>query len=214
MSDVYREPTGNYGIATYLDGGEVIDKARNLLAGLSDSSGVSLADRAIWASMRRAATSGEALGAKEVKKDYYVASADFKKYAHTKWHIFSESGSTELTIEFFGYHIPLIRFDTKFGKDGRVETHVKRSSPKAVLDHAFVSEVKSGHIGLFERETDDRLPIRQLLGPAIPQMIDANDGLKERIGEKLIETFNKRLEHEIDFRLGKLLKAAEGGSEK
>lgn len=199
MSDVYREPTGNYGVATYLDGGEAVDRARKLLAGFGEE-----ADKAIYAAIRRAAAYGERYGASEVQKDYHVKQETFKHYAHTRWHIDSSGGTTQLSVDFFGYHIPLARFDVKYTGEGRIAGHVKRSTPRVEMKNAFAAEMGNGRVGFFERKTDKRLPVRELLGPAIPQMVGANEGLKERIGERLLDTFNKRIDHEVDYRLKKL----------
>ena len=57
----------------------------------------------------------------------------------------------KVTFGYRGNVIPLIKFDTKFGADGKVHTRVLRSSAQQVLDNAFVPHV-GGHTGVFERE--------------------------------------------------------------
>lgn len=74
---------------------------------------------------------------------------------------------------------------------------VKRSSTKTALDHAFVRSVARGHTGVFERVGDDRLPIREFLGPSVPQMMSYNENLQEAIAEHTKETFEKRFDHEV-----------------
>ena len=74
---------------------------------------------------------------------------------------------------------------------------VKRASTKTVLEHVFTATMKSGHTGLFERVTDKRFPIEEKMGPSTPQMMDYNDDISQEIGDKIRDTFDARLEHEI-----------------
>ena len=54
----------------------------------------------------------------------------------------------------------------------------------------------SGHIGLFERYGSSRLPIKQMLGPSVPQMIGANPTLANTVGDNVRKVFEERMEHE------------------
>lgn len=198
MSDVYsmRRSDIKSGIGVYLvdDIGEgSIDRATKLLAGIPHA-----ADKAIGSAIKRAATSGEAYAAKAVRNEYYIGASDFKAYTKSKRHIITQNGETTVDIEFKGFHIPLLKFDTKVGKDGKVSTRVKRSSPRTVLDNVFKQTVGThGHEGVFERLTEKRLPIEEKLGPSTPQMMSYNDDLSQDIGDKVRETFEQRLEHEV-----------------
>ena len=56
-----------------------------------------------------------------------------------------------------------------------VTVRVKKSTGRTRLQHVFVAQMKSGHIGLFEREEGaDRTPIHQLYGPSVPAMLKEN----------------------------------------
>lgn len=198
MSDVYSmsRPDIKSGIDVFLTddvgGGSSIDRVQKLLAGIPHG-----ADKAIGSAIKRAASSGEAYAAKAVSKEYYISSGDFKKYTMSKRRIIT-SGGTTVEIEFRGYHIPLKKFDTKVGADGRVTARVKRSSGKTVLDHVFEMTVGThGHEGVFERLTGKRLPIEEKLGPSTPQMMSANDDVSQAIGDKVREVFEERLDHEV-----------------
>lgn len=65
--------------------------------------------------------------------------------------------------------------------------------------HAFLAQMASGHLGVFERNTKARLPIHELMGPSIgkvfakytAQMIAAADA-----------SFETTLDHELQFRQG------------
>lgn len=200
MSDVYSmtRSQNHAAITTFITddiGGSTgsVKRAEQILAGFPHG-----AEKAIGSAIKRAATSGEATAAREVRKSYYIKASDFTKYTKSKRHVVSTSGGTEVDIYFQGYHIPLLRFDTVVGADGLVKARVKKSSTATQLYHVFRREVgKHGHIGLFERVTSKRLPIEEKLGPSTPQMMEANDDVAQAIGDKVREVFEQRLEHEI-----------------
>lgn len=199
MSDVYSmtRSQNHAGITTFLTddiGGSTgsVKRAELLLAGIPHG-----AEKAIGSAIKRAAISGEAMAARKVRDFYYIKAGDFKKYTKSKRHVVSTSGGTEVDILFQGYHVPLLRFNTTVGADGLVRARVKKSSTAQVLNHVFRQKVGHDHIGLFERITQKRFPIEEKLGPSTPQMMEANDDVAEAIGEKVRETFEQRLDHEI-----------------
>lgn len=169
-----------------------IARAQLLLAGIPHA-----ADKAIGSAIKRAATSGEAYAARAVGKFYYVKAGDFKHYTKSKRRITTTAGETTVDIEFRGMHIPLLKFQSKVGKDGLVHAKVMRSSNGAVLQHAFRQKVGNNHYGLFERVGDTRYPIEEKFGPSTPQMMAANDDVSQEIGDKVRDTFDQRIEHEI-----------------
>lgn len=198
MSEIYSMSRQSIksGISVFLvdDVGDgSIDRAMKLLAGIPHG-----ADKAIGSAIKRAATSGEAYAAKVIRKEYYIGAGDFKSYTKSKRKIISGNGATTVDIEFKGHHIPLMKFSTKIGSDGRVTAHVKKSSSGGILDHVFVQGVGThGHVGIFERTTNKRLPIEEKLGPSTPQMMSYNDDVSQEIGDKVRETFEQRIDHEI-----------------
>lgn len=195
MSDVYRMPheTGkNVADVTLVDdiGSKSIDRAKKILAGFPRG-----AEKAIGSALKRAAQSAEAYAAQAVGKEYYVKAGDFKSYTKTKKHYTTTAGSTSAEIEFCGYHIPLIKFDTRVSRDGRVVTRVMRSSERSTLDHVFSA---SGLLmSDYMRELEKRLPVQELFGPSTVQMMSSNDDVEQEMGDKLREVFDSRLEHEI-----------------
>lgn len=198
MSDVYSMTRADMknAVGVFLTddiaGSSSIDRARQVLQGIPHA-----ADKAIGSAIKRAATSGEAYAARAVGKFYYVKAGDFKHYTKSKRRIYSSNGSTQVDIEFLGRHIPLIKFDTRVGADGTVRTRAKRSSSQEILSHVFWQRVGNQHNGLFERVGTSRLPIEEKFGPSTPQMMSANDDISQAIGDKVRETFDNRIEHEI-----------------
>ena len=177
-------------------GQDSIERAKALLTGISKG-----AEKAINSALKRAAKSGESYSSKVIREEYLVSAGDYKKYSGSKSSINSDFMGTSIQIKFSGHHIPLLRFDSKANASGIVSARVKRSSTRTVLDQAFVGVVnnrdESSHAGIFERRTSKRLPIEEKFGPSIPQMLSANDDIKERINDKVRDVFDERLNHEI-----------------
>lgn len=199
MSDVYSMPRAEMksavGVFVTDDVGESsgkLDRAIKLLAGFPHA-----ADKAIGSAIKRAATSGEAYAARAVGKHYFVKAGDFKHYTESKRKIHTSGGETVVDIEFRGRHIPLLKFKTSVSSNGLVRAQVKRSSNSDILSHVFKQRVGNQHTGVFERVSKERLPIEEKFGPSTPQMMSANDDVSQEIGDKVRETFDKRIEHEI-----------------
>lgn len=182
------------GLSVLVDdiGDGTLERAYRLLAGIPKG-----ASKAISSAIKRAATSGEAFAAKEIRKEYHIKAGDFKKYTRTERKYVRGATGTTVDVVFRGYHIPLIRFDTRVSRGGIVTARVKRSSVKQVLENAFVQTMPGGHVGLFERVSDARMPIREFFGPSVPQMLSANEDVEQAMGDHIRETFDDRLEHEI-----------------
>lgn len=83
----------------------------------------------------------------------------------------------------------------KKGKKAIVKVAVKKTGYKP-LRKAFIANMK-GNVGIYERTTKKRFPIKKLMGPAIPQML-GTETVSRHIEEKAQETLSKRFEHEID----------------
>lgn len=196
MSNYYSIPTGmshDGGIHVWVDeiGEGSIDRARKLLAGYPHGF-----EKAVGSAIKRAANAGEAYAARAVNKEYVLNVGDFKKYTKSKKRYYTSGGCTTVEVEYRGVHIPLLKFDTRMSGSGRVTTRVKRASARKILDHAFHATV-GGHTGIFERETERRFPISEIVGPSGPQMMTANEQLNDEIGEKIHEVFDARIDHEI-----------------
>lgn len=169
-----------------------LDRAAKLLAGIPGG-----IEKAAGAALTRAAVSGRASAAREVNKQYTLKTADFKKYTKSYQHIQRSVGEISVSIEFRGYHIPLIRFNSRVGQNGLYTVNVKRDNVGQTFKHVFRAEMKSGYIGLFERYGKGSLPIEQKMGPSVPQMMSANEKLPDAVGEQVRRTFEDRMEHEI-----------------
>lgn len=62
---------------------------------------------------------------------------------------------------------------------------------------AFIAIMKSGHQGIFRRISNASLPLKQLYGPSVPQMIQNKQSMK-KIEEDARDTLQKRIDAEIN----------------
>ena len=53
------------------------------------------------------------------------------------------------------------------------------------------------HRGIYERVGAKRFPVRELYGPSTVQMMHANERVMDKIEEKMAETYEKNIDHEI-----------------
>ncbi|WP_238649758.1 phage tail protein [Paenibacillus piscarius] len=105
-----------------------------------------------------------------------------------------------------GGNIPIVKFRTNpkalGGKKPRVlKAAVKRAGGNKAIDKAFIARMSSGHIGIFRRTARPRLPVEEIYGPAVPVMLN-NPGVTEHLENVAVEEMDKRMEHELNRRLG------------
>ena len=184
MSDQIRVFIGEEGDAQ-------VNRAGKILAGIPGG-----AYKAVGSAFARAAAAGKTVAARAVVKDYAITQSTFKANVKNINHFRHDGSSIEVVFGFRGSVIPLIRFDTTYMEDGHVQTRVKRAGTKSQLDNAFVAQV-NGHTGVFERLTSKRYPIKELYGPATTQMMYSDEAVLDAVEEKVQETYEKRIEHEI-----------------
>lgn len=150
--------------------------------------------KAVGSALKRAGDAARTQAAKYASEEYAISQSTFRNHVRYTNHF--DSSKAEVTFGFKGYVIPLIEFDTRYGSDGRVTTRAKRSGTAAALEKAFVAQVH-GHTGVFERETEKRLPIKQLYGPSAAHMMYESEEVVDKMDETVRATYEKRIEHEI-----------------
>lgn len=74
---------------------------------------------------------------------------------------------------------------------------MNKNAGRHVLKHAFLAQMRSGHKGVYTRESGaPRLPIRELYGPAIVEVAqDHLDEAARKAQDKLLDVFR----HEYEF---------------
>ena len=170
-----------------------IERAQKLLAGIPGG-----VYKAVGSALSRAASSARSAAKKPVTDQYTLSQSEFSAQTKTINH-FQRGGDGTLSIVFGfrGNVIALTRFLTGISADGRITTRVKRTGAQEALDNAFYAQM-GGHTGVYERLGADRFPVRELYGPATPQMMYSNEDIMDAIEEKAASTYAARIDHEID----------------
>lgn len=144
---------------------------------------------------------------KETSQRYYISSSDVKKTVRV---VKATKGSLKAAAISSGEGIALSKFKVSPNTPVRYRgasrspkvyrAGVKKSGGVKPLDgnpKSFVAVMKSGHTGVFTRKTGDSLPIRQLFGPSVPQIVK-NEDIMSKINTEASETLQKRIDAEIN----------------
>lgn len=167
-----------------------LDRVNAILAGIGNGSG---AFQAIGAAMKRAAKAGEHEAARIASESYNITQGSFREHCRISTKLEGDHGGvTKIEMIFAGAVIPLIEFK---GTSGSI--HGVRVSPKmggGQLRSAFIKEIYSD--GVWERVGRKRFPVEQKYGPSTGHMMQ-DDGVSEKMTNKIVEVFDSRIEHEI-----------------
>ncbi|MFD2087837.1 phage tail protein [Brevibacillus brevis] len=147
--------------------------------------------------MNRALSSGKTEAAARVRDTYLVRKRDVSETMELKK---ASANDLDGSLESKGHVMPLIRFRVtpKSPQPGRkkpILAQVLRAGGKSPIPGAFVAKVRNV-ASVYRRTTPKRFPIKGLYAPAVPQMLD-NEKVRKSIQNKMLETLDKRLEHEI-----------------
>ena len=169
-----------------------LDKATRLLAGINGG-----VYKAVGSALTRAAAAGKTAAKQPVTKEYTISQSEFLARTRNINHFVRETGGgLSVVFGFRGNVIPLMKFSTRVNSSGQVVTQVKRSGSAATLDRAFSAQM-GGHRGVYERIGPSRFPVKELYGPATPQMMYSNEEVTDEIERKVADTYEKRIDHEI-----------------
>lgn len=195
MSDVTNERTKHavYAGITVDIAEDSLDRVQKLLAGISGGW-----QKAVGSALSRAAAAGRTEAKKPVLAEYAIDQNTYLRETRTINHFERNTdGSISVAFAFAGYVIPLLQFNTSVDSSGRVVTQVKRNGAAETLNHAFKAQM-GPHIGIYERTGASRFPVKELYGPATPQMMYSNETVMDAVEEKMADTYNRRIEHEVD----------------
>lgn len=172
-------------------GGRSLDRVNKILAGVSGG-----AIKATSSALKRAGDTAKTRAGQFAAAEYAISKGDFMRNVTVKSHVKSESGGVaSMSISYAGHLLPLLTFNTKFSKEGRVQTQVKRNGGAATLQHAFVASI-FGPVAVFERVGSHRFPVEQKFGPSTGHMAQ-NDEVIKNMDETIRRTYEMRIEHEI-----------------
>lgn len=147
--------------------------------------------------LNRATANAKTNAVKKVREEYIIKAKDVRDTIKvTK----ANRKSLGAVVSSTGGHIPLIKFKVS-PKTARpkkqpkiLKAAVKKDGLKEVIG-AFVANVNGDKV--FKRTSRSRLPIEQLFGPAVPQML-GNVDIKTYVETEAMKTFNRRLDHEMN----------------
>ena len=199
-------------------GAEKFQKAEQMLADVPGGM-----DRALKSATKRAVSFLRTQSTKEIRQRYDITRKDIRAEQNIRVNYRYFNG-IEARVSFRGNKIPLWRYGGSSPKTPTVNPdktvmaivngnlrpvhpgiaaagHQLVSTSPTTFSRAFVAQMKSGHIGIFERTggktaTGDA-EIKELMGSSVPQMV-GDDEVKERLGDQAMEKFEERLMHEVD----------------
>lgn len=189
-------------------------------------------ETAMGSTIRRTRDHVRSISTSEVVKEYAITRANVRAEQNVRLKSRKSPGEFAAEILYSGRKIPLSRFEVSpaapqpasyrvpvyFRKTDTwamlppgtpVRARQLRDNPMQSFQNAFVAQMKSGHIGVFERHKengkyDGRLPISgnhgtggQFLGSSVAQMLDRTE-VKESIAADAQENFNKNMSHEVE----------------
>lgn len=172
---------------------ETIERTQTLMAGIPKG-----AERALSSAINRGLSHTKTQAFKQVKTVYAVKQSALNEATTTKAQRAS-TGNLAGYISFSGVKIPLYKFQVTPKAPGtgkKVRAGVMKGGG-ATFDNAFIAEMKSGHIGIFERITSKRLPIEEKMGLSAAQMVK-NEVIMDQLTKEAQEKVDERLKHEID----------------
>ena len=194
MSDIVRSEGqhSTYAGLTVDIAEDSLDRVTKLLAGINGG-----IYKAVGGALTRAAAAGKTAAKQPVTREYSISQSEFLSQTRNINHFVRDTGGgLSVVFGFRGNVIPLIKFNTRVNNSGQVVTQVKRFGAAATLDRAFTAQMGE-HRGVYERVGVKRFPVEELYGPATPQMMYSNEEVTDEIEAKMVETYEKRIDHEI-----------------
>lgn len=153
--------------------------------------------KAVGSALTRAANAAKTEVKRAVAQEYTISQSTFLQRTRNVNHYETDAaGGVSVVFGYAGNVIPLMQFSTSVDGGGRVRTQVKRSGTPEALDSAFRARMGS-HEGIYERIGPDRFPVRELYGPSTPQMMYSNEAVMDAVENKVVEIYEKRIDHEI-----------------
>lgn len=189
---------------------ETMERAQKVLAGIPKG-----AERAFSNAINRALAHTKSQAFKEVRQVYAVQQKDLDSATATRVQKAS-TGNTVGYVLFSGVKIPLYKFNVSPSepkKSKNIKAGLRKGSWTA-FDHAFIAQMDSGHIGIFERTGEQGIESRlaktkdgkgtkhtetisQIMGLSGAQMIQ-NGEVEDHLSQEAQEKFEQRVEHEIN----------------
>lgn len=170
---------------------DTIDRISNLLVEVPNGT-----ERAMASAANRAIAKAKTESFKGVTKEYKIKRNVIAEY--TKDSIKNATTSDLCaTLIFAGQQIPLYKYSlTKPKYPGGGKVFAGQKTARA-FEEAFIAQMSSGHIGIFQRTGKARKPIEQKMGSSMRSMV-SNAVVMDQVYKEAQETFDNRLEHEVE----------------
>jgi hypothetical protein len=159
--------------------------------------------KSVYSALNRTSQRLKTESGRKAKETYIV-----KSKAVTDQVVLKRGSVSNLSSElrWKGGNIPLLQFRTNpkspsAKRPRALKAAVKREGGNKKVGGAFLARMSSGHIGVFRRSSRRRLPVEELYGPAVPVMLN-NPEVTEHLERVAVEEMDKRIEHELNRRLG------------
>lgn len=199
-------------------GQAAIERAKALLAGIQGG-----VDKAMKASMSRTVDRLRRDSNQAIREKYDISDEGIRAEKNVRVR-YSYQNGVQATVTFSGRKIPLYRFGGAYPKvptqdiaAGKKPVMVKGAwtmqyqgvaarghqfqdtGPTQFMD-AFVAQMKSGHIGIFERTggstSEGSDAIREIMGSSVAQMV-GNQQVAQGLTERAYETFETELDKAV-----------------
>ena len=167
-----------------------LDRVNKILSGIERG-----AIKAVHNSLKRAGETAKTQAARFAAEQYVISKGTFmSKVRITPKLTANSTGVTSMELRFTGGGIPLISFNVRYSRGGKLSAKVMRGGG-GPIDSAFAARV-FGPVGVFERIGKSRFPVEQKFGPSTAHMM-RNEDVLEKMEDTIVETYDKRLEQEI-----------------
>jgi len=156
--------------------------------------------KAIVNAINRAAVGARTDAVRKVRDRYFIRAKDVRETIEIEKATYSNQAAI---IHAKGSPLALSKFKIRPSKPPKkrrkkpVVARVVRGEKGGAIPGAFVARMQSGHIGVFKRAGKARLPIHELYGPSVPQML-GHKSVITFVEERAQERLEERLEHEIE----------------
>jgi hypothetical protein len=147
----------------------------------------------------RAADAGVTATKKEISAETTMKSTDIgervKKYVYgspvTDFAIGVKISDTARPLSEFAFLPKMPKPDTS------PIVEIYKGKKQKLGKDAFVQKMPSGHVGVFHRLGEERLPIKEITGPSVTGLFKANEKIHDAVWGKIFDTFEKRVIHEL-----------------
>lgn len=198
-------------------GEDEVKRARELLAGIPNG-----AHRALGAAIRRGASYLRTNSAKAIQERYDINTANIRANENVTIRYMGQ-GAVDATVHFAGGKIPLFRYGGASPgsptplKDRWVKVtdyrgphwyhpgapahgHQRKDTVPALFEHAFVAQMGSGHVGIFQRNGGKSRSggdaIEEVMGLSVAHMV-GNDKVKQKLADDTAGKVAERYHHEV-----------------